>query len=219
MSTYLRIAIDGGAATGKSTVAKIVSQKLGITYINTGQMYRLIALIALKNGLQNNERELFEAIKDVDMSFDKEGNIQTSSIDLGKDILNSNEVSETLVYITAYPLIREFASQKQIIIGKQKGILLEGRDIGTVIMPDADFKFYLSVDPEIAAKRRVKHFKRMGEDISYEKTLQDILERNESDMTRKIAPLKAAEDSIHIDTSSNTAKEIAEEIVEAIKNG
>jgi len=219
MGTTLRIAIDGGAATGKSTTSKLVAKKLGLTYVNTGQMYRLIALIALKNNLENDEKKLLNKIKDIKMSFDDNGKILNDFIKLDENILDSNEVSNVLNSITHYPLIREFASKKQMEFGKKPGVLLEGRDIGTVVMPDADYKFYLFVDPKVAAKRRVKQFSEMGEQISYEKTLQDIIDRNESDMNRKVGPLMPTKNSIHIDTSFNTAEEVANQIVGIINNG
>ncbi len=216
MSVKLRIAIDGGAATGKSTVAKLVSKKLDIRYINTGQMYRLFAFIAIKNNILNNEHELFKLIKDIKISYDKNGDIQTDFIDFSLDELESPEIGKAASMVSSLSRVREIATNLQKKIGCENGILLEGRDIGTIIMPNADFKFFLTVKPKAAAKRRFLQIKDNDSKMSEEEIYNLIVERNERDKERKIAPLIPAIDALEIDTSDNSAEEIADKIVRFI---
>lgn len=213
MNKHLRIAIDGGAATGKSTVSKLVANKLGIRYINTGQMYRLFALIALENNLLDNESELEKLLNNYIFSFDENGLITCEGLEIDYDRLNSKEVSIIASKVSLIPSIRKIATLKQIKIGKEEGVLMEGRDIGTIIMPDATHKFFITVRPEVAAQRRVKHHESMGESVVYEDILKDIIERNERDTNRGIAPLKPAIDSKVIDSSDKTVEEVAMRIV------
>ncbi len=217
--TSLRIAIDGGAATGKSTVSKLVASKLGIRYINTGQMYRLFALVAIREKILSDEKAIYDMIKYFTITYDENGMIKTPNFDFHPDELELKEVGANASVVAAMPLVREVATEKQIQIGKEKGVLLEGRDIGTVIMPDADFKIFIKVQPEVAAERRVKQHVSLGEEVVFEDILKDIVERNERDANREIAPLKPTDESIIIDSSFNTAEEIANMIVKEVTHG
>ncbi len=214
-----RIAIDGGAATGKSTVSKLVAQLLEIRYINTGQMYRLFALAAMQNNIIDNEQAIYELIKDFAITYDKEGNIVSPDIQFDLETLDSKEVGQNASRVAALRLVREVATEKQIAIGREPGVLMEGRDIGTVIMKDADFKFFIKVRPEVAAQRRYDQHVSLGENVDYDEILSEVKERNERDVTREIAPLVPTTESIIIDSSDNTALEIAHMICEVINNG
>lgn len=215
----LRIAIDGGAATGKSTVSKLVANKLGIRYINTGQMYRLFALVGLNENLLDNEESLANRLKDMTITFDQDGFITSPDYEFELDILDSKEVGANASVVAAMPLVRSIATEKQILVGKENGVLLEGRDIGTVIMPDADYKIFITVDPKVAATRRVNQHEQLGESVDFDSILEDIKERNYRDTNREIAPLVPTDGSIIIDSSNNTAMEIADKIIEVINNG
>ncbi len=215
----IRIAIDGGAATGKSTVSKLVANMLGIRYINTGQMYRLFALVAMEKGILDNEKEIFEVIKDFAITYKSNGMITTPDFHFDEVMLESKEVGQNASIVASMPLVREVATEKQILIGKEAGVLLEGRDIGTVIMTDADYKFFIKVRPEVAAERRLAQHINQGEEADFEEILNEIKERNHRDITREIAPLVPTHDSIIIDSSDNTAFEIAQQICEVINNG
>ncbi|NQX83541.1 MAG: (d)CMP kinase [Mycoplasmataceae bacterium] len=219
MINNLRIAIDGGAATGKSTISKMVAKKLNITYINTGQMYRLFALITLRNNILDNEKDIFDSIKNINLSFDRNGKIISNDICFMPKELETKEISLISSKIATMPLVRKIATEKQILLGKQTNVLLEGRDIGSVIMIDATHKFFITIKPEIAAKRRVKQYKSLGEEVLYDEILIDIIERNKRDTKRKISPLIPTQDSYIIDSSYKTAKEVSEIIVGVINNG
>ncbi len=212
----VRLALDGGAATGKSTVSKLVADKLGIRYINTGQMYRLFALVAIEENIIEDEKAIYERIKDFAITYNKEGEITTPDYDFEFNELNTKQVGAMASVVAAMPLVREVATEKQKVIGQEAGVLMEGRDIGTVIMPDADFKFFIEVKPEVAAERRVAQHKSLGEEVKFEDILSDINERNVRDANREIAPLKPTEESYIIDTSYNDAETIADNIIKII---
>ncbi len=209
----LRLALDGGAATGKSTVSKLVVEKLGIRYINTGQMYRLFALVAIKENIVDDEKAIYEKIKDFAITYNKEGEITTPDYTFEFNDINLKQVGAMASVVAAMPLVREVATEKQKLIAQESGVLIEGRDIGTVIMPDADFKFFIKVKPEVAAERRVAQHKSLGEEVKFEDILKDINERNERDANREIAPLKPTDESIIIDTSFDSAEVIANNII------
>lgn len=209
----LRLALDGGAATGKSTVSKLVAEKLGIRYINTGQMYRLFALVAIKENIIDDEKAIYEKIKDFAITYNKEGEITTPDYTFEFNDINLKQVGAMASVVAAMPLVREVATEKQKVIAQESGVLIEGRDIGTVIMPDADFKFFIKVKPEVAAERRVAQHKSLGEEVKFEDILKDINERNERDANREIAPLKPTDESIIIDTSFDSAEVIANNII------
>ncbi|BDU67472.1 MAG: cytidylate kinase [Candidatus Tyloplasma litorale] len=213
----LRIAVDGGAATGKSTISRLVAKKLGIKYINTGQMYRLFAFVSIKNNSLNDEKTLFNFLKKQNITFDEKGNIHSEKIKFNLKDLEQEAISKKSSIIASMPLIRSLATEIQIKIGKEKGVLLEGRDIGTVIMPDADFKFFIKVKPEIAAKRRFDQLKNI-KDVSYESILEEIKKRNLRDENRKIAPLKPLKDSIIIDSSYQSIDEIVDFFIKEIES-
>ncbi len=215
----LRIAIDGGAATGKSTVSRLLAEKLGIRYINTGQMYRLFALVAITHEILDDEDAIYEEIKDFAITYDKDGFISTPDFHFDPDLLEASEVGANASVVAAMPKVREVATEKQIQIGQEAGVLLEGRDIGTVIMPDADFKIFIKVDPVVAAERRVKQHMSLGEKVEFEKILHDIIERNDRDASREIAPLVPTEESIIIDSSNNTAEELVEILFKEVTHG
>ncbi len=215
----LRIAIDGGAATGKSTVSRMLAEKLGIRYINTGQMYRLFALVALTHDIIEDEDAIYEEIKDFAITYDKNGLISTPDFHFNHDLLEASEVGANASVVAAMPKVREIATEKQIQIGQESGVLLEGRDIGTVIMPDADFKIFIKVDPVVAAERRVKQHLSLGEEVEFEKILHEIIERNDRDASREIAPLVPTEESIIIDSSNNTPEELVEMLFKEVAHG
>ncbi len=214
MDNSLRIAIDGGAATGKTTVAKLIAQDLQLTYFNTGSMYRLITFFALQNNLLDNWKALIAKILKEKIYL--ENSHLGSSIKFNMSDLDSLAVVNNVSQVAAIKEIREFAKTFQVQVGAQSNVLLEGRDIGTIIMPDADFKFFLKVSPKEAARRRQAQNVENNISSNYEEILKSILMRNEYDSKRKFAPLVPAKDAYIIWTDNKSPTQIVQEIEDII---
>jgi cytidylate kinase len=198
------IAIDGPAATGKSTTAKIVAEKLGFTYLDTGAMYRCVTLAMINAGIRNTDSELINnLLKDLTIDLvENEGNLQIlmNNVDVSNEI-RSVEVTENVSAVSALKKVRESLVKIQREIAATTNCVMEGRDIGTVVFPNADFKFFLIADSIVRAHRRQKDLQSMGEEMSIEDLEKDINRRDEYDSTREISPLKKAEDAFEIDTT------------------
>lgn len=212
------IAIDGPAGSGKSTVAKLVAKKLGFLYLDTGAMYRAVAYKMKKENL--SEKELIEKLDSIDLKLldtDKDIKVILDGEDItGK--IRTEEIGKLASRIAKIPEIREKLVQLQRKIALEaKNAVLEGRDIGTVVFPDAELKIFMTASPEERAKRRYLQLKEKGENPSYEDILRSVLERDKADMEREVAPLKPAKDSIVIDTTDKTIEEVVDIIVAKAK--
>ena len=207
----MQIAIDGPAGSGKSTVAKKIAEKLNIIYIDTGAMYRAITL----------------KLKDIDKKFYEEAcnntNIEfiNNKIFLdGKDVssqIRSEEISKLTSDISKIDFVRKKLVSIQKEIAAKNSVVMEGRDITTVVLPDADYKFYLNASPEIRAKRRTLQLKEKGLNADYKEIIRDIKKRDNNDIKRENSPLKVADDAIVIDSSNLTAEESIEKILSYIR--
>lgn len=207
------IAIDGHAACGKSTLAKDLAKKLKYTYIDTGAMYRAVTLYALENNIIKNndinEELLNEKLSEINITFEYNNKTQKSETILnGKNIENkirsSMEVAGFVSPIATIGFVRKKLVSLQQAMGKNKGIVMDGRDIGTVVFPEAELKIFLTASADIRAKRRFDELKAKGENVNYDKILNNLLERDRIDSTRKVTPLKQADDAILVDTSEMT---------------
>ncbi len=212
------VAIDGPSGAGKSTVAKAIAKKLGYFYLNTGAMYRAVALFLKEKGFNPGEKIPPEIFNSVSLDFDNEGNIYLNGENVSGKIL-SPEISKLASDFSKYPEVRKFLTEQQRKIGSSRPSVLEGRDIGTVVFPDAEFKFYLDASPEERAKRRYEQLKEKNPDlqISLEEILKQQLERDRQDSSREIAPLKKADDAIYIDTTGMEIEDVIEKILEIVK--
>jgi len=217
----LIIAIDGPAGSGKSTVAKLLAKKLGYTYIDTGAMYRAVAL-KIKN-LGIDPEDLNKVLKimeetSIDLEPDENGvKVFLDGKDVSKDI-RTEEIGKIASKIARYPQVRKILVQMQRELGKKaRDVVIEGRDTGTVIFPDADIKFFFTASPEIRAERRYKELKEKGLDVSYDEILKEVKERDYLDTTRKDSPLKPAKDAIIIDTSDKNLDEVLQEVLDIIE--
>lgn len=210
------IAIDGPSASGKSTTAKGVAEKLGITHLDTGAMYRAVTL-GLKNaGIQPDDVEsVRQFLKEMDIFFDPSNRIHLNGKDVSVEI-RSGDISSRVSEISAIPVVREKLVITQRQIAGEKDCVLEGRDIGTVVFPNADFKFFLVADTEVRAKRRLMELEKMGEIKTISELIEDIKNRDELDSSRDHSPLIQAEDAIPIDTSHLTIDEQITKIVNLI---
>ena len=201
------IAIDGPAATGKSTSAKIVAEKLGFTYLDTGAMYRCVTLAILNAGISISENDkIDEILKNLDIDLrEQNGEITIFMNDADvSDEIRSLEVTENVSSVSALKRVRKAMVKMQRTIASKTNCVIEGRDIGTVVFPHAEFKFFLIGDIEIRAQRRQQDLLTLGEDKSIEELVEDIQRRDAYDSSREISPLKKAEDALEIDTTDLT---------------
>lgn len=212
----ISIAIDGPAGAGKSTIAKIIGKKLNIMYINTGSMYRAVTLMALENDIEPSDIESLKTlINSMDISFNG-NNIIVNGKDLEEAIrmpIINNNVSK----YAAVEEVRELLVSMQQNISKKYNVIMDGRDIGTVVLKDAPYKFFITASAEVRAKRRLKELKEKHINIDFEDVLKEIKERDYIDSNRKINPLKQSEDAILIDTSNFTIEEVVDKICTIIK--
>lgn len=211
------IAIDGPAGSGKSTISKEISEELGITYLDTGAMYRLFTLKVLKEGISFNESEKIR-----DLLENLNINIENDRFYLdGEDVtekIRTYQVSDNVSQIAALKEVREKMVLLQREFSKSKDVILDGRDIGTVVFPDADIKIFLVADPMERAKRRYRELKEKGEDVSLDEIFKNIMERDKIDSNRDTAPLRKASDAVEIDTTKMNIKDVKKEILTVYKN-
>ena len=184
------IALDGGSGTGKSTTAKLVAKKLGITYLDTGAMYRAVTLAALEKGLPAEEgAAMDDLLKNLDLGFDSENHVLINGVSRESEIRGMKVSSNVSIYC-APPSVRAAMTEKQREIGKKQSCILDGRDIGTVVFPDAKFKFFMVTDVKVRAERRYKELLEKGEQVTLEEVLNNLVERDRLDSSRATAPLK-----------------------------
>jgi CMP/dCMP kinase len=214
------IAIDGPAGAGKSTIARMLSEKLGYVYIDSGAMYRSITWQAMRSGFALRDGKKLEALaKKTELCF-KKHRYQMKLFMNGKPVpkaIRTPEVTANICYIADNPQIRHIMVKLQQKIGQDGGIVMEGRDIGTKVFPGADFKFYLDASAQERASRRYREFKTRGVHVNLRDILQDIKIRDHKDKTRTVSPLKKAKGSIVIDSSKLTPEEVVERMVKRIR--
>lgn len=208
----MKIAIDGPAASGKSCVASKIAKRLGFVYIDTGAMYRSLAWKAYKNKIDiYNKKELDRLIKETTFSL-FEGNLKMDGKFINSEIRTA-EISKKSSEIAKLEPVRNFLTSEQRKIAKKTPVVMEGRDIGTVVLKDAEFKFFLKASKEERARRRLKQMQSLGLNGSYEQILQEIIDRDKNDSSRSLAPLKPSEDAIRIDTTSLSICQVVETIL------
>ena len=210
------IAIDGPSASGKSTTAKGVAEKLGITHLDTGAMYRTVTWGLKKAAIHpSNDKKVRDFLKDLEIYFDVSNHIWLNGEDVSVEI-RTGDISSRVSAVSAIPEVREKMVNIQRQIAGKKDCVLEGRDIGTVVFPDAEYKFFLVADTEIRAKRRLLDLERIGETSTLAELMDDIERRDAVDSSREHSPLLQAEDAIPIDTSHLTINEQINKIVNLI---
>ena len=221
----ITIAIDGFSSCGKSTMAKDLAREIGYIYIDSGAMYRAVTLYSMENGIFQGDRidteKLKSLIKDIHIFFRL--NPETGRPDTYLNGINvenkirTMEVSSRVSPIAALDFVREAMVAQQQEMGKAKGIVMDGRDIGTVVLPDADLKIYLTASAEERARRRCLELSERGTPKAYEEVLREINERDYQDMHRDIAPLREAEDAVHFDTSKLSFEESEQALLSLIQ--
>ncbi len=219
------IAIDGHSSTGKSSLSKIIAKKLHYTHIDSGAMYRVVTLFALNNEWINEEKintkELIAHLNDIQIDFRRNPETQKNETFLNgenvEDQIRSMEVSSNVSAISTIKEVRDYCVFLQREMSKEGGIVMDGRDIGTVVFPDANLKFFITASAEIRAKRRFLEYQNEGKTISFEDVLTNVNERDRIDSTREIAPLKPADDAIIIDNSNLDLDQTVNKVLEIIK--
>ena len=211
----MNVAIDGPAGAGKSTIAKLCAKKMNLVYVDTGAMYRAVALYLLESGIDvNNRAAVAEKCSGANVDIKYEDGIQNVYLN-GVNVtgrLREEAVGNTASVTSAVPEVRSQIFSLQRGLAERGGVIMDGRDIGTVVMPDADVKIYLTASSEVRARRRVLELEAKGEKPDFEEVKRDIEERDHRDMTREISPLKQADDAVLVDTSDMTIDQVAEKI-------
>lgn len=208
------IAIDGYSSSGKSTMARDLAAEIGYRYIDSGAMYRAVTLYALRHNLINTEgvvdtEALNKVLKDINIDFRIEDGKQLTTLDgeVVENEIRRMEVSNLVSFIAAIPEVRHDLVAKQQALGARKGIVMDGRDIGTTVFPDAEMKIFVDASPETRAMRRYKELAEKGVAATYEEILANVVKRDNLDRTRKESPLRCADDAIRIDNSDMTRQQ------------
>ncbi|MEE0200455.1 (d)CMP kinase [Faecalicatena contorta] len=211
------VAIDGPAGAGKSTIAKLVAKKKGYIYVDTGAMYRALALCFLDAGIAPGETQrMISACEDAVVSIRYENGVQQVYLN-GRNVtsrIREEAVGNMASVSSAVPQVRAKLLELQRELAEREDVIMDGRDIGTNILPHADVKIYLTASVATRARRRYDELREKGEECDYEEIARDIQERDERDMNRETAPLKKAEDAVLIDSSEMTIEEVAAEIIQ-----
>ena len=217
----IRIAIDGPGGAGKSSVAKAVAAKLEIIYVDTGALYRTIGLFMLNHGINPKDAEAVSAalpLFTLDLKFiDGKQVILLDGVDVG-DTIRAPEVSMAASAVSAIKEVREYLLNMQRGVAQRHSVIMDGRDIGTVILPNAEVKIFLTASPEARAKRRYEELISKGKEVTYEQVYNEMVERDRNDSTRDIAPCKPAEDSILLDNSDMTAEETVAAVIKIVND-
>lgn len=216
----INIAIDGPAGAGKSTIAKAVAAKLGIIYLDTGAMYRAVAYAALKKGIDVKDPEgVAQLLENLEMDIRYENGAQNVYVngENATPYLRTPEMSKAASDISALPVVRYKMVELQREFAAKYDVVLDGRDIGTFVLPDANCKFYMTASPEERAKRRFEELTAKGETCDYNAVLQDIVKRDYNDSHREVAPLKQADDAYYLDTTELSIAEVTERVEKIVK--
>ncbi len=226
MADSFHIAIDGPVAAGKGTISRLVADRLGYLYVDTGAMYRVVALLGLRNEVPlENEAKLVELLQKTEIDMrnpnegEKDGRLTTVLIN-GEDVswaIRTEQVSKGASIVAAHPEVRRVLVEKQQIIARQKDVVMEGRDITYRVLPDAQMKIYLTAGDTVRAKRRHVQLLTKGTDISFEEVYTQLLQRDQQDMSRSTDPLKIVPDAWLIDTSDLSIEQVVEVIVGKVR--
>ncbi len=211
------IAIDGPAGSGKGTIANILAKKYGYTYIDTGATYRCVALSVLRNNIDiTDEKSIIDLVKTLNIDFDESGKTYLNNEDVS-NLIRTKEVSSIVSPISSIVKVREILVDLQRKMANNKDVVMEGRDITTVVFPNADYKFYLDASVDERANRRYIQNQESGINMSFDEILENIKKRDYNDMNKPVGALKRTEEQIYIDATNLTIDEVVDKIMEYIK--
>ena len=216
MVNKIIVAVDGYSSCGKSTIAKALAKYAGYIYVDTGAMYRAVALFAHRAGLAEHLEQIVEHLQEIHISFVQTPNGQHVTLN-GEDVeaeIRTLEIGNLASQVSTIKEVRAFLVAQQQVMGEHKGIVMDGRDIGTVVFPQAELKLFLTASPEVRAERRFKELQAKGENPVFEEVLRDTNDRDYRDTHRAESPLRQAEDAIVVDNSHMTREEQMEHIIE-----
>jgi cytidylate kinase len=207
---HINIAIDGPSGAGKSTLARMTASRLGLIYVDTGAMYRCIGLYTVNNGIDSKDKEKVTAsLENINIDMKYVDSLQRMYLN-GEDVtdqIRTPAVTAAASAVSAIPAVRSFLLDTQRELASTNSVIMDGRDIGTVVLPSAELKIFLTASAEDRAKRRYAEFMEKNIDISFEQVLSDIIARDKQDSERDVAPLRPADDAILVDTTGNTLEE------------
>ncbi len=219
MDKRISIAIDGPAAAGKSTVAKVVAKELSYVYIDTGAMYRTLTYAALEQKVDiENEEQLMEVVKNVNIEFQQGENTQLVFLN-GQDVsevIRTPDVTNRVSIVAKHRLVREEMVRRQQELAKKGGVVMDGRDIGTHVLPDAEVKIFMLASVEERAERRHLENLNKGFDSNFEQLKEEIAQRDKLDSEREVSPLKKADDALELDTTSLSIEEVVQKIMSIV---
>lgn len=219
--SFQSIAIDGPSGAGKSTLAKMIAERLGFLYVDTGAIYRTVGLWVRKHGADPHDAPvvigLLDTIK-IEMNYGADGlqHMILNGEDVTQDI-RQHAISAYASAVSAIPEVRAFLLEMQRNLARTHNVVMDGRDIGTVVLPDADVKLFLTASSEDRARRRYEELLERGQQAEYDTVLQDLVERDRNDSTRASAPLRQAEDAVLVDTTGNTLEQSFELLLKTVK--
>ncbi len=215
-----KIAIDGPASSGKSTIAKRLADQYSLVYVDTGAMYRTLTYLALKKDIPvDDEKQLVELLRTVKITFKRtnEGQLVYANDENVTDVIRGHEVTNNVSEVSSFEKVREELVSRQQQIAQNTGVVMDGRDIGTVVLPEADVKIFLVASVEERAERRFLENKEKGISSDFEQLKQEIVARDTYDSNRKVSPLKQAEDAVRVDTTGLSIQEVVDRCVEIIE--
>ena len=216
MAEILRIAVDGPSGAGKSTIAKAIAKKLNIDYIDTGAMYRAVGYKMLREGVALDDLEGLQKMLDNTVIDFSEGNIYLDG-EIVNDYIRTPEISKQASDCSAIGMVRKKLVDLQQKMGEAKSVIMDGRDIGTVVFPDAEYKFFITASAEERAKRRYEELIEKGQNVTFEQVLTDLNTRDHNDSTREITPLRKADDAIEVDTTKMNIYEVVTFVCDLMK--
>lgn len=220
MEKQISIAIDGPVGAGKSTIARMVAKKLNIIYVDTGAMYRAVGLYATRLGKDTKNFEDIKSIIDeveLDVKLSNKGQLIFLNGENVTDLIRTPEISMAASNVSAVPEVREKMVSIQRKLADSKSVVMDGRDIGTVVLPNATTKIYLIADLDVRTERRYKELLKKGQNVTFEEVRNDIVERDNNDMSRAASPLKKADDAVELDTTSLNLDEVVTKLIEIVK--